>query len=136
VGAFDARTGEHVWSWRTPGSATELLRLWGDRTPAMLADAGRRCVAALATAFAADFVHPAPRRRRVALRRELYNGQWRRPYALHSANNAVWLEARNGLVFVGTRLGLFALEASDGHLRWHALPATDLSFIEPALPPA
>jgi hypothetical protein len=51
------------------------------------------------------------------------------------ANNALWLEACDGLVFVGIRLGLFALEASDGRLRWHALPTTDLSFIDLGLPP-
>jgi hypothetical protein len=38
-------------------------------------------------------------------------------------------------VFVGTRLGLFALETSDGRLRWHALPTTDLSFIDLGMPP-
>jgi outer membrane protein assembly factor BamB len=53
---------------------------------------------------------------------------------LHGANNALWLAARDGLVFVGTQLGLFALETSDGRLRWHALPTTDLSFIDPGLP--
>jgi hypothetical protein len=37
-------------------------------------------------------------------------------------------------MFVGTRLGLFAFEVSNGRLRWHALPTTDLTFIDPALP--
>ena len=70
-----------------------------------------------------------PRRERVR------DGQWRQPYALHGANHALWLEVRDGLVFVGTHLRLFALEASNGRLRWHGLPATDLSFIDPGLPP-
>jgi hypothetical protein len=48
------------------------------------------------------------------------DGQWRQPHALHGANNALWLEACDGPVFVGTWLGLFALEASDERLRWHA----------------
>ena len=69
------------------------------------------------------------------LRREIRDGQWRQPYALHGANNALWLEAHDGPMFVGTRLGLFTLEASDGRLRWHALPTTDLSLIDPGLPP-
>ena len=69
------------------------------------------------------------------LRREVRDGPWRQPHALHAANNALWLAARDGIVFVGTRLGLFALEASSGRLRWHALPAIDLSFIDPALRP-
>ncbi len=63
------------------------------------------------------------------------DGQWRQPYALHGAKNALWLAARDGPVFVGTRLGLFALEASDERLRWYVLPTTDLSFIDPGLPP-
>jgi hypothetical protein len=45
----------------------------------------------------------------------------------------LWLAARDGLTVVGTPLGLFALGAGDRRLRWHALPATDLSFIDPAL---
>jgi hypothetical protein len=36
---------------------------------------------------------------------------------------------------LGTWLGLFALDAHDGQLRWHVLPTTDLSFCEPALTP-
>jgi hypothetical protein len=70
-----------------------------------------------------------------ALQSELKVGQWRRPYALHGANNALWLEAWDGLVFVGTRLGPFALAGYIGQLRWHAVADIDLSFVTPALPP-
>ncbi|MGO8948067.1 MAG: hypothetical protein ACLQUY_10475 [Ktedonobacterales bacterium] len=69
------------------------------------------------------------------LSREFSTGQWRQPYGLHGALNALWLEGRDGLVFVGTRLGPFALNGDDGHLRWHAVPEIDLSFVNPALPP-
>ena len=50
-----------------------------------------------------------------------------------ATNNALWLEARDGFVFVGTRLRLFALSGDDGHLRWHAVPDIDVSFVAPAL---
>ena len=74
--------------------------------------------------FASRLANPEPRVRRLrALRSEF------------KAGSGLWLEARDGLVFVGTRLGLFALVGSSGHLRWHALPDVDLSFVEPALPP-
>jgi outer membrane protein assembly factor BamB len=49
--------------------------------------------------------------------------------------NANWLAARWGIVFLGTWLGLFALDAATGQLLWHALPTIDLSFVDPALAP-
>jgi outer membrane protein assembly factor BamB len=132
VGALDAGTGAHLWSWGTPTDTAALLQLWGLRTPAMLADAAKKSWRRVAAILA----YPRPRQsRRQVLRSEFKAGQWRQPYGLHSANNALWLEAQDGLVFVGTRLGLFALAGDDGHLRWHAVPDVDLSFVEPALPP-
>lgn len=68
------------------------------------------------------------------LSRELSEGQRRQPYGLHGANNAFWLEARGGTVFVGTRLGLFAVASDNGRLLWYALPDVDLSFSLLALP--
>jgi outer membrane protein assembly factor BamB len=114
VGALNARTGARLWTWRTPGDTAALLCLWGMRTPAMLADSARRSWQTLASVLA----QPDPIQRRGLIRREISRGQWRHPYALHSANNAAWLAARRGLVLVGTRLGLFALDASTGRPRW------------------
>ncbi|MGO8950482.1 MAG: PQQ-binding-like beta-propeller repeat protein [Ktedonobacterales bacterium] len=132
VGALDAETGAQLWSWHSPTDTAALLLLWGWRTPAMLADATKKSWDTVESLLA----YPGPRASRWrVLRSEFKVGQWRRPYALHGATNALWLEARNGVVFVGTRLGLFALNGRDGHLRWHALPDIDLSFVEPALPP-
>jgi len=62
-------------------------------------------------------------------------GHWRHPWQVHDATNANWLAARWGIVFLGTWLGLFALDATTGQLLWHALPTIDLSFVEPALAP-
>ncbi|MGO8947110.1 MAG: hypothetical protein ACLQUY_05500 [Ktedonobacterales bacterium] len=132
VGALDSETGAPLWSWRSPGDTGALLRLWGLRTPAMLVDATKKSWRTVESILASPGYRVSRRR---ALRSEFKVGQCRRPYALHGANNALWLEARDGLVFVGTRLGLFALAGDDGHLCWHALPDIDLSFVEPALPP-
>jgi outer membrane protein assembly factor BamB len=76
---------------------------------------------------------PSPRRQ--ALRHEFHHGQWRHPWRLHGSNNANWLAARWGIVFLGTWLGLFALDAATGRLLWHALPTIDLSYVDPALAP-
>jgi outer membrane protein assembly factor BamB len=54
---------------------------------------------------------------------------------LHDGINANNLAARWGIVFLGTWLGLFALDAATGRLLWHALPTVDLSFMDPALAP-
>ena len=54
---------------------------------------------------------------------------------LRGGMNASWLAARWGIVFLGTWLGLFALDARDGRLLWHALPTLDLSHVAPALAP-
>lgn len=130
VGALDARTGAQLWSWRTPGTTEALLRLWGWRTPMVLADAAIRSWQTVAEAVG----QPSPHQRRAALRQEMLRGQWRRPYALHSANNALWLRVHGARVFLGTRIGLFALDGRSGDMLWHALPTTDLSFVDPALP--
>ncbi|MGO8948842.1 MAG: hypothetical protein ACLQUY_14560 [Ktedonobacterales bacterium] len=94
----------------------------------MLTDSGRRIVATIAAAMA----EPA-RERRNTLRHEMRYGQWRKPYGLHGAGNAMWLLASQESAFLGTRLGVFALRASDGKLLWHALPTVDVSFFPPTL---
>jgi hypothetical protein len=132
VGALESETGRPLWSWRSPGDTAALLQLWGLRTPAMLVDATKKSWRTVESLLATPSY---PKSRWRALRSEFTVGQWRRPYALHGANNALWLEARDGFVFVGTRLGLFALSGEDGQLRWHAVPDIDVSFVAPALPP-
>jgi outer membrane protein assembly factor BamB len=129
VGALDVHTGTKLWTWHSPQSTTELLQLWGTRTSAMLVDAAKKSWATIMSALT------DPRDRKGRLLTELQIGQWRHPYTLHGASNALWLEARDGLVYVGTRLGLFALDGKDGTVKWHALPDLDLSFLRPALPP-
>ncbi len=147
VGALNAATGERLWRWRSPNSLGELLRLWGLRhTPIMMWDSAKKSGAVAISIL--NQQHPIGgalrgRRvhgkristRRIALRHEFKNGQWRHPWQVHSANNANWLAARWGIVFLGTWLGLFALDATTGRLLWHALPTIDLSFVDPALAP-
>lgn len=131
VTALDVHTGRELWRWHTPQDTGELLALWGRRTPQLLAVGAARAAVTLTTAVAADV-----RERRIAtLLHEWRWGQWRHPEALDGAVNAMWLAAWGDRVFLGTRLGLFALDAETGRLRWHVLPTTDLSFYLPALPP-
>ncbi|HEX6544350.1 MAG TPA: hypothetical protein VF040_21515, partial [Ktedonobacterales bacterium] len=143
-------------------SLGELLRLWGTRRmPLMLWDSTEKSVGTLASIVWRPWFHlrRPPSRFRVPPRQqtlgarlrdirssiasnvgwplwhEFRNGHWRHPWALHAAMNANWLAARWGIVFLGTWLGLFALDAANGRLLWHALPALNLSSVEPALAP-
>ncbi len=62
--------------------------------------------------------------------------EWKSDERLARASNAVSLVGGHGQLYVATCQGLFAFRERDGHLLWHALPTTDLSFIQPALVPA
>jgi outer membrane protein assembly factor BamB len=162
LGALDAMTGERLWQWRSPGSLGELLRLWGPRrTPAMLWDSTGKSVATIREIVWGPWFHlrrppsrvrMAQRRQSLGMRlrdirqsiasdvgwplwREFSQGHWRHPWQSHGEMNADWLAARWGIVFLGTWLGLFALDAATGRLLWHALPTIDLSYVEPALAP-
>jgi outer membrane protein assembly factor BamB len=131
VEALDAESGRRRWQWQTPGNLRALLRLWGARTPRMVASAGWRIGMSVGAALA----QPSLRAIRSTLAKEIRQGQWRHPQALDAAVNDMWLVSGWGAVYLGTRLGVFALDAGDGHLLWHGLPTTDLSFITSALAP-
>lgn len=162
IGALDATTGERLWQWRSPNSLSELLRLWGPRRiPMMLWDSTQKSAATLATIVGRPWFHlrrPPSRfrvpphqqtltarlldiRRELAINigwplwHELQWGHWRHPWQLDGTMNANPMAARWGMVFLGTWLGLFALDATSGRLLWHALPTIDLSFVDPALAP-
>ncbi len=117
VEARDAHSGRRLWCWRTPGDLRALLRPWGTRTPRIAASAGLLVSKALTDAL----VQPSLRDIYFDVLRELQDGQWRHPHALHDAINAMWLAADTNAAYLGTRLGVFALRASDGYLLWHAL---------------
>ena len=162
VGALDAETGERLWQWRSPDSLGGVLRLWGARRmPLMLWDSTIKSVATIGGIVWRPWFHlrRPPSRFRGPLRqqtlsaklrdirqsiasdvgwplwREFSQGHWRHPWQTHGATNANWLAARWGIVFLGTWLGLFALDAATGRLLWHALPTIDLSYVDPALAP-
>jgi outer membrane protein assembly factor BamB len=131
VCAFDAQTGAALWRWRTPANPGELLRLWRRRIPEVAAGVARQ-----AGAFVATSLTSALRARdlwQVAsiARREVAVGLWRRPHVVEFAR----LVSGGGAVYLGTRLGLFALDVKQGHLLWYALPNTDLSNVDPATAP-
>jgi hypothetical protein len=123
VVALDTQTGHRLWRWHSPAHLLSLLKLWGRQTPALV-------VFALAQARR-SFVRAREARDRSIVLREVIHGQWRRPGALIGG---VQLSADRERVYVATNLGLFAVSASSGRLRWHALPTRDLSPVEPALP--
>ncbi|HEX5440903.1 MAG TPA: PQQ-binding-like beta-propeller repeat protein [Ktedonobacterales bacterium] len=162
IGALDTATGERLWQWHSPDSLGELLRLWGPRRmPAMLWDSTEKSVATIRDIVWRPWFRlrrpllrvGIPQRRRTPgkwlrdirqsiassvgwpLWHEFTHGHWRQPWQVDSAMNANWLAARWGIVFLGTWLGLFALDAATGQLLWHALPTIDLSFVDPALAP-
>lgn len=128
VEALDAHSGQTRWRWRTPSDLRELLRLWGLRTPRIAAASALLAGKAIAETLEQPDVGNA-------LRREFADGQWRHPYRLRGAVNAMWLVADRDTAYLGTWLGVFALRAGDGRLRWHAMQTTDLSFLLPALRP-
>jgi outer membrane protein assembly factor BamB len=162
IGALDVATGERLWQWRSPASLDELLRLWGARRmPMMLWDSTEKSVATIREIVWRPWFRlrkplsrfrepPRQQTRSRKLRdirqsiasdvgwplwREFSQGHWRHPWHVHGSMNDNWLAARWGIVFLGTWLGLFALDAASGRLLWHALPTIDLSSIEPALAP-
>jgi hypothetical protein len=65
------------------------------------------------------------------VQREITVGLWQRPHVVEVAR----LTSGLGVVYLGTRLGLFALDAQQGRLVWYALPNTDLSNFDPASAP-
>ena len=116
--ALDIHTGKVLWRWCTPGNLISLLRLWGRRLPQVL-------VHTLAQARRA-IIRAREQHDFGIVRREVLNGQWRRPTHLTSnVHPAVHADA----VYLATSMGLFALHPRDGHLLWHALPTSELTQV-------
>jgi hypothetical protein len=115
--ALDTTTGATRWVWRSPANLAALLRLWGPRAPG---------------AFAASVIRQA-RKEGPALvrhaRQELRVGQWRHPAALPFTR----LDVAGDSVYLGGRLGIFALRASDGAPRWAGLPNSEVNTRLPLL---
>jgi outer membrane protein assembly factor BamB len=131
VRAFDAQTGAALWQWRTPANPRELLRLWRTHVPEVVAAGARQAGAYIAYNFASARQERSPWRIVSMIHREITVGLWRRPHVVELAR----LTGGGGVVYLGTRLGLFALDAKQGHLLWYALPNTDLSDFDPAIAP-
>lgn len=106
VYALDVANGGTRWRWVSPKNLVALLRLWGLRAP---------------RAFAASVARQARKagpRFWTWLPGEIEIGQWRHPTELIS----VRLDMAGDMVYVSGRLGVFALRARDGALRWAGLP--------------
>lgn len=115
--ALDLHTGKLLWRWQTPGNLFSLLRLWGTRIPQVL-------IHAIAEARRA-IIRARDYRDRNIIRREIINGQWRRPTHLISYIG-VHISVNDTAAYLTTSLGIFALHPRDGHLFWHALPTSEL----------
>ncbi len=131
VRTFDAQTGAALWQWRTPANPGELLRLWRRRIPEVVAAGAHQAGAYLAYNFASARQERDPMHIFYMVRREITAGLWRRPHVVELAR----LSGGGSVIYLGTRLGLFALDAKDGRLLWYALPNTDLSNFDPAISP-
>jgi outer membrane protein assembly factor BamB len=131
VRAFDAQTGAALWQWRTPANPRELSRLCRTRVPEVVVAGARQAGAYIAYNFASARQERNPWRIVSMIHREISVGLWRRPHVVELAR----LTSGLGTVYLGTRLGLFALDAKQGRLVWYALPNTDLSNIDPAISP-
>jgi outer membrane protein assembly factor BamB len=132
VRAFDAQTGAARWRWQTPANPGELLRLWRRRIPEVTAAVARQAGAYVAYNFASARQERNPWQIVGMIQREITVGLWRRPHVVELAR----LTGGQGVVYLGTRLGLFALDAKQGRLLWYALPNTDLSNFDPAISPS
>jgi outer membrane protein assembly factor BamB len=123
--ALDARTGRCRWRWRTPENLLDLLFLWGNRMPEVARAIGDKVLDNVETLLDQAIEANDATVAWSALQTELTTGQWRNPHAVHR----VRLETDDQMIYVGTRLGVFAIGASKGYPRWHALPMTDAALL-------
>jgi outer membrane protein assembly factor BamB len=131
--AFDVRSGQQRWHWHSPAHLAPLLTLWGWRTPQVIGFAlsqGRRSILRARE-------HKRNRARMAEeIAREIMHGQWRHPTRLlgHVFSAAVGRgeSPDDERLYLGTSMGLFALDARNGHRLWHALPMMEIASIVPA----
>jgi hypothetical protein len=110
-------TGATRWTWRSPKNLAALLNRWGLRAPG---------------AFATSVFHQLRKDGPALMKRasyELAAGQWRHPAAIYEMR----IDTAGDAVYLGGRLGVFALRASDGALRWSALPNVEVNTRLPLL---
>lgn len=117
VQALDLVTGETRWTWRSPENLAALLRLWGLRAPGAFAASILRQLRKEGFAFLQQ------------ARREFAVGQWRHPATIAHMR----IDEAGDTVYLGGRLGVFALRASDGSLRWAGLPNVEVNTRLPLL---
>lgn len=115
--ALDAETGATGWTWRSPENLTALLRLWGPGAFAAFAASIGRELGRQGLSLARS------------LRYELEAGQWRHPAALENLR----LDATGDTVYLGGRLGVFAVSAHDGRLLWSGLRNVEVNTRLPLL---
>ncbi|HEX9035677.1 MAG TPA: hypothetical protein VF808_01670 [Ktedonobacterales bacterium] len=115
--ALDLETGVTRWRWRSPKNMAALLRLWGVRAPGAFAGGVWREVTSNLRSILRGW------------RSELTSGQWRHPAELQN----VRLDTLGDTVYISGRLGVFALRARDGRLRWSDLPNVDVNIRVPLL---
>jgi outer membrane protein assembly factor BamB len=131
--AFDVRSGQQRWHWQSPGHLLPLIKLWGRHTPQVIGFAlsqGRRSIM-----YSREHKHYLASKAG-ELARQIVHGQWRYPARLlgHSFSAALGQgeSPEDERLYLGTSMGLFALDGRDGRRLWHALPMMEIGTIVPA----
>ncbi|MGO8950095.1 MAG: PQQ-binding-like beta-propeller repeat protein [Ktedonobacterales bacterium] len=134
--AFDAQSGREQWYWHGPSHLLALLKLWGWRTPQVIAFALSQFRRSLSSAHGKKSQKSIWTRIQSlwdTVRWNILRGQWLRPASLLSSVFAAAVypdESQEGdLLYIGTSMGLSALRGSDGHPLWHELLMMEISRV-------
>lgn len=121
--ALDKPTGRILWRWHSPGNYLTLLPIWGRETPRIVLRAVRQ--------FLRLFGESVSRCSPWPVWQEIRYGAWRHPGALLTTTGMT-LSADDQHVYVGTPLGIFALDARTGKRAWHLLPTVTIARVYPS----
>jgi outer membrane protein assembly factor BamB len=129
--AFDVRSGQQRWHWRSPAHLLPLIQLWGWRTPQVIGFALSQVRRSIMRAR--DTHTRGHKSTTHIIAREIMHGQWRHPAALLGGVFAAAVgqgeTPDDERLYIGTSMGLLALGARDGHRLWHALLMMEIGSI-------
>ena len=133
--ALDTQSGQQRWYWHSPSHLLALLKLWGWRTPHVVAFALSQFRRSARERVARKSIWARIRALWDIIRWDILRGQWLRPAALLSSvfSAAVYPDESpaGDQLYIGTSIGLSALRGSDRHLLWHQLLMMEIIRIIP-----